>query len=102
MKLLKKLHDVCVELATHVQYDGYILDYLIEARNENSYWQACSDDESIYWAETEEDILEDTGDVYHSDTRGIWRGEEITLALVESDFNREYYWLVLDSSKEIK
>lgn len=98
MELLKKLHDVGFELATHVQYDGYIFDYLIEARSENSFWQACSNDESIYWAETEEDIL----DAYHSDTRGIWRGEEITLALVESDFNREYYWLVLDSSKEIK
>lgn len=102
MKLIEELHSVAFDLSKHVGYSGYIFDYLIEARYENSYWQACSDDDSIYWAETEEDILEDTGDVYHSDTRGIYRGEEVTLALVMSDFNSEYYWLVLDSSKEIK
>ena len=102
MKLLDKLHDAGFELANHVGYDGYIFDYQIEARSGDSFWQACSDDESIYWADTEDDILEDTGDVYSSETRGIYRGEETTLALVRSDFNSEYYWLVLDSEKEIK
>ncbi len=102
MKLLKQLHDAGFELATHVGYDGYIFDYLIEARSENSFWQPFDEDEQISWADEEEDILEDTGNQYTSETRGIWRGEEITLALVVSDFNSEKYWLVLDSKKEIK
>lgn len=102
MKLLEKLHDVGFELANHVGYDGYIFDYQIEAESENSFWQTFNEDEEISWADTEDDILEDSGNQYSSETRGIWRGKETTLALVRSDFNSEYYWLVLDSEKEIK
>lgn len=100
MKLLKKLHDVGFEIATHVQYDGYIFDYLIEARSEKSFWKVLHDQE-IWWADTEEDVLEDTGNQYTSELKGLYRGEDITLALVVSDFSSEKYWLVLNSKKEI-
>lgn len=102
MKLIEEFDEICKKIKDHVGYGGFIENYQIDTTNQDCFWQACSEDESIYWAETEEDILEDTGDVYSSETRGIWRGEEITLALVKSDFNSEYYWLVLDSTKEIK
>lgn len=102
MKLIDEFDEICKKIKDHVGYDGFIESYQIDTGDQDCFWQACSDDESIYWAETAEDFLEDTGNAYHSDTRGIWRGEDITLALVESDFNSEYYWLVLDSNKEIK
>lgn len=102
MKLIEEFEGLCKRIKDHVGYEGFIESYQIETSDQDSYWQFCSDGETIYWAETEIDILEDTGDVYSAETRGIFRGEEITLALVDSDFGNELYWLVLNSNKELK
>jgi hypothetical protein len=102
MKLIEEFDEICNKIGKHVGYDGYVENHSLDTSNINNFWQSCSNDDSIYWAETKEDILEDTGDIYHSDTRGIHRGEEITLALVTSDFGDGDYWLVLDTKNEIK
>ena len=102
MKLIEEFEGLCKKIKDHVGYDGFIENYQIDTSSQDNFWQFCSDGETIYWAETEMDILEDTGDVYSSEASGVFKGDEITLALVESDFSRDLYWLVLDSKKEIK
>lgn len=102
MNLVEKYESVCSEIAEHVNYLGYVEEYPIQTDDFSFYWQTCSDDETIYWAKTKEDILEDTEDVYSDETRGIYRGEEITLALIRSDFDGSKYWLALNSKNEIK
>jgi prolyl oligopeptidase PreP (S9A serine peptidase family) len=101
MKLILEFDEVCNKIAKHVGYEGYIENYQIDTSHAKSFWQLCNE-ETVYWADTEEDILEDTDDVYSSDVKGVYRGEELTLILVESDFGNGDYWLVLDSKNEIK
>lgn len=102
MKLIKDFERICSQIGEHIGYEGYIESYQINTVDQDSFWQFCSDGETIYWAETKMDILEDTGDVYSAETNGIFRGDEITLALINSDFGGDPYWLVLKSKKEIE
>ena len=100
MKLVKQFNKICSKLAKHVGYDGFIENNQIDTDEYESFWQI--NDEEITWAENEEDILEETDKVYSSEIKGIFRGVEATLVLVESVFGDGDYWLVLDSNKEIK
>lgn len=101
MKLIEEFEGLCKRIKDHVGYEGFIESYQIETSDQDSYWQTYFDDKSIKWSENKEDVLEDSGNAYSCETRGIFRGEEITLALVDSDFGNELYWLVLDSNKEL-
>jgi len=100
MELIKDFERVCSQIAEHVGYNGYIENYQINTTDVDYFWQA--DDSSISWAQDKEDVLEGDGDIYISEHKGIFIGEDITLALVESSFDNEVYWLVLNSKKEIK
>jgi len=102
MNIIENYEKACKDIAEHVGYEECIQEYCIDTNDKNYFWQSCSEDETIYWAETKEDILEDTGDVYSSETSGIYRGENITLVLIRSDFDSSKYWLVLNSKNEIK
>lgn len=101
MKLIKEFERICSQIGEHVGYEGYIESYQINTADTDSFWQSY-DDESLYWAEDKEDILEDSGNAYSSEIRGIFRGDKITLALINSDFGGDPYWLVLNSKKEIE
>lgn len=102
MELIKEFERICSQIGEHVGYEGWVESYQINTADKDSFWQSFDNDTNISWAETKEDILEDTGEVYNAEPRGIFRGEDITLALINSDFSSELYWLVLDSKKEIK
>ena len=98
MELIKEFERICSQIGEHVGYEGWVENYQINTADKDSFWQSFDNDTSISWAETKED----TDNVYNDEPRGIFRGEDITLALVKSDFDSELYWLVLDSKKEIK
>lgn len=102
MKLIEEFEKICSQIGEHVGFVGYIEGYQISTGDKDSFWQSFDNDTNISWAETKEDILEDSGNVYEAEPRGIFRGEDFTLALINSDFSSELYWLVLDSKKEIK
>ena len=102
MELIKEFERICSQIGKHVGYKGWIENYQMDTDNKDNFWQSFDNDTNISWAETKEDILEDSGNVYSSEPRGIFRGEYFTLALINSDFSSELYWLVLDSKKEIK
>ena len=102
MELIKEFERICSQIGEHVGYNGYVENYQIDTTNDDCFWQTSNKYKEISWAKDKEDVLEDNNNIYNTEYEDIFRGEDITLVLIRSDFSRELYWLFLDSKKEIK
>jgi hypothetical protein len=104
MDLIKNYEKACYDIAEHVGYkDGCIQEHVISTEFINCFFSSWAGDSDINWSENKEDVEElDGGGLYSSECKGVYRGTEITLALIRSDFGDDDYWIVFKTENEIK
>ena len=102
MKLIQNYEKSCKDIAEHVGYEGVIENYVIDTEFINGFFSFFAEIEEIGWAETKEDVIEQDGEYYQAECTGFYKGKEITLALVDSDFGGDRYWIAFKTENEIK
>lgn len=103
MNLIKNYEDSLEAISKHVGgVDGWIGEYCLSTEFIDCFFTFFAENEEIGWAKELEDLEEQDGDYYQDGCRGLYRGEEITIALISSDFGGDNYWLVFKTENEIK
>lgn len=101
MDLIKNYENACDAIAKHVGYDDFISNYTISTEFIDCFYSFFGEIEEIGWAESLEDLNEQDGEYYQAECSGFYEGKNFTLALVDSDFGGDKYWIVFKTENKI-
>jgi len=99
MKLIQNYEKSCKDIAEHVGYEGRIENYTISTEFINCFFTFFAEIEEIGWAEDKEDVIEQDREYYQEEVIKLYRGNELTLALIDCDGK---YWIAFKTENDIK